>query len=133
MWLVGKQMTLRQGGFPAGVSVLSISPTLSGQPLSDPLHMVITGENVKSWHTDWMYQDMEAPGGGVGDERRVLFMERNQLGESSIRQRKRNKYRPPVMTEETEAGAETEELRHRLLTAVASLLEEHRLLTHRLP
>ena len=88
--------------------MLSISPTLSGQPLSDPLDMVITGENVKSWHTDWMYQDVEAPGGGVGDERRVLFMERNRLGESSIQQRKRrNKYRPPVMTEETEAGAES--------------------------
>ena len=92
--------------------MLSISPTLSGQPLSDPLDMVITGENVKSWHTDWMYQDVEAPGGGVGDERRVLFMERNRLGESSIQQRKRrNKYRPPVMTEKTEVGAEREELR----------------------
>ena len=105
-------MTFRLGGFPADVSVLSVSPTLSGQPLSDPLDMVITGENVKSWHTDWMYQDVEAPGGGVGDERRVLFMERNRLGESSIQQRKRrNKYRPPVITEKTEAGAETEELR----------------------
>lgn len=31
------------------------------------------------------------------------------------------------------AGREPEELRHRLLTAVASFLEEHRLLTHRLP
>ena len=31
---------------------------------------------------------------------------------ASDRQRKRrNKYRPPVMTEKTEAGAETEELR----------------------
>ena len=80
---------MRRGGFPADVSVLSISPTLSGQPLSDPLDMVMTGENVKSWHTDWMYQDVEAPGGGVGDERRLLFMERNQLGESCIRQTKK--------------------------------------------
>ena len=92
--------------------MLSVSPTLSGHPLSDLLNTVVTVENVKSWHTDWMYQDVEAPGGGVGDERRVLFMERNRLGESSIQQRKRrNKYRPPVMTEKTEAGAETEELR----------------------
>ena len=86
---VGKQVTLRRGGFPADVSVLSISPTLSGQPLSDPLDMVMTGENVKSWHTDWMYQDVEAPGGGVGDERRLLFMDRNKLGESCIRQTKK--------------------------------------------
>ena len=68
---------MRRGGFPADVTVLLVSPTLSGQPLSDPLDTVITGENVKSWHTDWMYLDVEAPGGGVGDERRVLFMERN--------------------------------------------------------
>ena len=33
---------------------------------------------------------------------------------ASKRQRKRrNKYRPPVMTEKTDAGAETEELRDR--------------------
>ena len=64
--------------------MLSVSPTLSGHPLSDLLNTVVTGENVKSWHTDWMYQDVEAPGGGVGDERRVLFMERNRLGESCI-------------------------------------------------
>ena len=68
--------------------MLSISSTLSGQPLSDPLDMVITSENVKGCHTDWMYQDVEAPGGGVGDERRVLFMERNLLGESCIRETK---------------------------------------------
>ena len=80
--------------------MLSVSPTLSGHPLSDLLNTVVTGENVKSWHTDWMYQDVEAPGGGVGDERRVLFMEGNRLGESCILQTKRK-----------EAGAETEELR----------------------
>ena len=68
--------------------MLLFSPTLSGQPLSDRLDMVITGENVKSWHTDWMYQDVEAPGGGVGDERKVLFMERNLLGDSCIRETK---------------------------------------------
>ena len=106
-------MTFRLGGFPADVSVLSVSPTLSGQPLSDPLDMVITGENVKSWHTDWMYQDVEAPGGGVGDERKCFsWRETDLVRVASDRHRKRrNKYRPPVMTEKTEAGAETEELR----------------------
>ena len=76
--------------------------------------MVITGENVKSWHTDWMYQDVEAPGGGVGDERRVLFMERNRLGESCIQETKKEEKQVQTTCtapEKTDAGAETEELR----------------------
>ena len=79
--------------------------------------MVITGENVKSWHTDWMYQDVEAPGGGVGDERRVLFMERNLLGESCIRETKKRSQLPPAMS-----------LQHPLLTKLKIMFAENSIL-----